>query len=155
MKAASVLSRALVFGAVATVAVAVVGALVGVLVAGIPGLVSALLGAGLTALFMGVTTVSILLAQRVTRTKASGGIYFGIILGMWVLKFAVFIAVLIAVRGQDWMNPYIFFFAVIAAVVVSLVTDVVALSGAQVSAVLVDGVEAPADGHSTGRDLLG
>ncbi|MEQ1735215.1 MAG: hypothetical protein ABL886_02140 [Rhodoglobus sp.] len=140
MKSASVLTRALVYGAIATVAVAVVGSLVGFLVGGISGLASALIGAGLTALFMGVTTLSVLLAQRVTRDRPSSAAYFGIILGMWVLKFVVFVTVLIVVRDQAWMNAYVFFFAVVGAVLTSLVTDVLALKGAQVSHVPVDGL---------------
>lgn len=140
MKSASVLSRALGYGAIATVAVAVLGSIVGFIVDGGAGLVSALLGAGLTALFMGVTTLSIVLAQRVTRDRPSSAAYFGIILGMWVLKFVVFVTVLILAREQQWMNPYVFFVAVVVAVIASLVADVLALKGAQVSHVRVDGV---------------
>ena len=132
MKTASVLTRALVFGAILTLAIAIVGSVIGYLVAGAGGLVSALIGAALTALFMGFTALSIVLASRATRDKPSSMLYFGIVLGMWLLKFAVFIAVLLLVRGQDWMNPYVFFIAVIAAVIGSLVADMVALAGARV-----------------------
>ena|SRR5882757_6376093 len=132
MKAASVLTRALVFGAILTLAIAIVGSVVGYLVAGTGGLLSALVGAALTALFMGFTALSIVLASRATRNKPSSMVYFGIVLGMWLLKFAVFIAVLLLVRGQNWMNPYVFFIAVVAAVIGSLVADMVALAGARV-----------------------
>lgn len=132
MKNASVLARALVFGAILTVGVALVGSVVGYLVAGGPGLASALVGAGLTALFMGFTALSIVLASRATRDKPSSVIYFGIVLGMWLFKFVVFITVLLLVRGQQWMSPYVFFVAVIAAVIGSLVADIVALAGARV-----------------------
>ncbi len=140
MKSAPVLTRALVFGAIVTVAVAVFGSIVGVIVAGLPGLVSALLGAGLTALFLGATTLSIVLAQRATRDRPSSGTFFGIVLGMWVLKFVVFVIVLILVRDQPWLNAYVFFFAMVAAVIGSLITDIIALQGAHVSHVPVDGL---------------
>ena len=132
MKSASVLKRALVFGAIVTVIIAVVGSVVGYLVSGLGAVASALIGAGLTALFMGFTALSIVIAARVTRDKPSSMLYFGIITGMWLLKFVVFIVILLAVRGQDWMNPYVFFVSVIAAVIGSLVADVVALAGARI-----------------------
>lgn len=132
MKTASVVTRALVFGAILTVAVAAIGSVVGLLVAGAGGLASALVGAGLTALFMGFTALSIVLATRLTRGKPGSMIYFGVILGMWALKFVVFIAILLLVRGQDWLNPYVFFVVVVAAVIGSLVADVVALAGARI-----------------------
>jgi hypothetical protein len=141
MKAATVLTRALAFGGILTLAVAVVGSVIGYLVDGTGGLLSALVGAALTALFMGFTALSIVLASRATRDRPSSMLYFGIVLGVWLLKFAVFITVLLLVRGQDWMNPYVFFVAVIAAVIGSLVADMVALAGARVP--YAAGVEPP------------
>lgn len=138
----SVVHRALVFGGVVLAVVAVVGSVVGYLVAGTSGLVSALFAAALTALFLGMTTVSVFIADRVTRGSRSTGVYFGIILGVWVLKFVVFVVVLLLSRGADWLNPYVFFYALIAAVVGSLIADVVALRGAQVSAPAAAGVPA-------------
>jgi len=132
MKTASVLARALFFGAIATLGIAVVGSVVGYLVAGAGGLASALVGAGLTALFMGFTALSVVLAARVTRDKPGSLLYFGIVLGMWGLKFVVFIAILLLVRGQEWMSPYVFFVAMIAAVIGSLTADIIALAGARV-----------------------
>jgi hypothetical protein len=132
VKNASVLTRALVFGGVLAVGLAVLGALVGYLVAGPSGLVSALLGTSLTAVFMGFSTLSVFTADRISKRRGSNAGYFGIVLGMSLLKFPVFIAVLLLVRGQAWLNPYIFFFALVAAVIGSLVVDIVALAGARV-----------------------
>ena len=132
MKTASVLGRALVYGAILTVGIAVIGSLVGYLVAGIPGLVSALIGAGLTALFMGFTALSIVLASRVTKGEPSSTLFFGIVLGMWLLKFVVFIVILVLLRDQPWIDPLVMFFAILAAVIGSLVVDVVAYVGARV-----------------------
>ncbi|MBX3098164.1 MAG: hypothetical protein KF761_01160 [Salinibacterium sp.] len=132
MKNASVLIRALVYGAIVTVAVALIGSIIGYLVDGVAGLLSALLGAGVTALFMGFTTLSVLVADRANAKSPSGARYFAIILGMWLFKFVVFIVILLAARGQQWMSPYVFFVAVIVAVIGSLVVDMVALKGARV-----------------------
>lgn len=126
MRSASILARALVYGGILTVAIAVVGSIVGFLVAGGPGLVSALIGAGLTALFMGFTALSIVLAAKVTRNEPSSTLFFGIVLGMWLLKFVVFIVILVLLRNQPFIEPLVMFFAILAAVIGSLVVDVVA-----------------------------
>ena len=132
MKTATILARALVYGGILTVAIAVVGSIIGYLVAGGAGLVSALIGAGLTALFMGFTALSILLAARVTKGEASSTLFFGIVLGVWLLKFIVFIVILVLLRDQPFIEPLVMFFAILAAVIGSLVVDVVAYLGARV-----------------------
>ncbi len=120
MKSATILARALVYGAILTVIIAVVGSIVGYLVAGVPGLVSGLIGAGLTALFMAMTAGTIVVAAKVTRNEPSSVLFFGIVLGGWLLKFVLFI------------EPLVFFFAILAAVIGSLVVDVIAFVGARV-----------------------
>ena len=132
MKIASVLGRALVYGAILTVAIAVVGSIIGYLVAGTPGLVSALVGAGLTALFMGFTALSIVIASRVTKGEPSSTLFFGIVLGMWLLKFVIFIVILVLLRNQPFIVPLIMFFSILAAVIGSLAVDVIAFVRARV-----------------------
>ena len=153
MKTATVVRRALVFGSILTLAIAVVGSVIGYLVSGTAGLLSALVGAGLTAVFMGFTALSVVLADRATRNKPGSMLYFGIILGMWALKFVVFIAILLLVRGQEWMNPWVFFVAVIAAVIGSLVADVIALAGARVP--YVGDIELPGSPQAPGAGKNG
>ena len=143
MKTATILARALVYGGILTVAIAVVGSIIGYLVAGGAGLVSALIGAGLTALFMGFTALSILLAARVTKGEASSTLFFGIVLGVWLLKFVVFIVILVLLRDQPFIEPLVMFFAILAAVIGSLVVDVVAYVGARVP--YVGDVQLPGD----------
>lgn len=132
MNSPSVLTLSLRYGAIVTAAIAVVGAVVGYLVAGVPGLASALVGAVLAAVFMGLTAGSVVLANRVAPGAESVGLNFGIIAGTWLVKFVVFIVVVIALRGQPWLSPYLFFGAVVAAVLGSLVADGVALQRARV-----------------------
>ena len=128
MRTASVLGRALVYGAILTVAIAVIGSVLGYIVAGTSGLLSALIGAGLTALFMGFTALSIVIASRVTKGEPSSTLFFGIVLGMWLLKFVVFIAILVLLRGQPFLEPLVMFFAILAAVIGSLVVDVLVIA---------------------------
>lgn len=131
MKASTIMRRALLFGAVLTVAIAVVGSAIGFLVAGTPGLLSALIGAGLTALFMGFTAASILLAVRVTRGEPSPTLFFGIILGTWLLKLIVFIVIMLSLRSADFLQPMVLFVSILAAVIGSLAADVIAFIGAR------------------------
>jgi uncharacterized membrane protein (DUF4010 family) len=137
-----VLSRALAYGAILTVAIAAVGGLLGYLAAGTEGLLSAIIGAGITAVFMGFTALSIVIAQRATRGEPSLTLFFGIILGAWMLKFVVFIVLVVIVRGQPFLEPLVFFFSVLAAVIGSLVVDVLAFLRSRVP--YVD-VELPGD----------
>jgi len=147
MKSSAILGRALAYGAILTVAIAVIGSVIGFLVAGSPGLISALIGAGLTALFMGFTAGSIVLASRATNGDPSSTLFFGIVLGAWLLKFIVFIAILVVLRGQSFLEPLVFFFAILAAVIGSLVVDVLAFVRARES--YVPGVSLPGDDSST------
>jgi hypothetical protein len=147
MKSSAILGRALAYGAILTVTIAVIGSFIGFLVAGSSGLISALIGAGLTALFMGFTAGSIVLASRATNGDPSSTLFFGIVLGVWLIKFIVFIAILVILRGQPFLEPIVFFFAMIAAVIGSLVVDVLAFVRARES--YVPGVQLPGDDTST------
>ena len=132
MKYAPVLTRALVFGAILTAAIALVGSVIGYWVAGVSGLLSALVGASATALLMACTALSVLAANRVTKTRPSNGRYYSIIMGVWFIKFVIFMTILLLVRDQEWLNPYVFVAAMVAAVIGSLIADIVAFQGARV-----------------------
>lgn len=131
MKASTVMKRAIVFGLILTGVIAVAGSLIGYAVAGMPGLLSALIGAGLTALFMSFTAISILIAVRVTKGEPSPTLFFGIILGAWLFKLIVFIVVMVALRGADFLQPMVLFVSILAAVIGSLAADVIAFLGAR------------------------
>ncbi|MGV8859386.1 hypothetical protein [Rhodoglobus sp.] len=147
MKSSAILGRALAYGAILTVAIALAGSVIGYLVAGTPGLISALIGAGLTALFMAFTAGTIVVASRATNGDSSSTLFFGIVLGAWLLKFVVFIAILVVLRGQPFLEPLVFFFAILAAVIGSLVVDVLAFVRARES--YVPGVKLPGEDIST------
>lgn len=122
-----VLRTTLIWSAVATAVLAVAGAVVGGLIAGLPGLFSALAGVILAALFLGVTGASILIANRWFGDDLYVPIFFGVVLGGWLLKLVVFVVVLVVLRGQPWVQPGVFFVAVVAGVLASLIIDVVVL----------------------------
>ncbi|TFB48688.1 hypothetical protein [Cryobacterium tagatosivorans] len=120
-----VLRRILVYGAFLALGIMVVGAIVGGLVAGVSGVVSALVGTLMAVVFMGITAGSILLANRFAGTEAAIGAFFGIVMGGWLLKFVVFLALMFLLRGQPWIQPVVLLLSIIAGVVGSLVVDVV------------------------------
>lgn len=126
-----ILRTTLVWSGVLTGILAVVGAIIGFLVGGPNGLWSALVGVLLAAVFLGMTAGSILLAGR-AQGPDRVTLFFGIIVGAWVIKLIVFVVVLLVLRGQPWVQGGVFFVAVIVSVLASLVVDAVALARARV-----------------------
>ena len=126
-----ILRTTLVWSAVLTGILAVAGALIGYLVGGLDGLWSALVGVLLAAVFLGMTAGSILIAGR-AQGPDRVTLFFGIVVGAWVLKLLVFVVVLLLLRGQPWVQGGVFLVAVIVSVLASLVVDAVVLSRARV-----------------------
>lgn len=122
-----VLRTTLVWSAAITAALALAGAIIGFAVAGTTGLLSALAGVLTAAVFLGITAASILIANRWFGDALYVPIFFGVVLGGWILKLVVFIVLLLVLRSQPWIDPPIFFVAVVVGVAASLVVDVVVL----------------------------
>ena len=122
-----ILRTVLVWGGIVTGVLLVVGGGIGFLVAGLPGLWSALVGVLVAASFLGITVASILIANRWYGDPLYVPVFFGIVLGGWILKFVVFIVILLVLRDQPWVQQTIFFLAVVVSVLASLVVDVVVL----------------------------
>lgn len=146
-----VFRRILVWAAVLAVGLAVVGGLVGLLVSGTPGLVAGLLGAVLSVVFLGLTALSVLVALRVSGGQMISGAFFGIVMGTWILKFVLFLVVLLLLRNRDWVDFPVLAVVIIVGVVGSLVIDVVAVAKARIPiGVALPGDTAPgASGRST------
>ncbi|MGC5222133.1 hypothetical protein ACPW96_05975 [Micromonospora sp. DT81.3] len=122
-----VLRATLTWSAVVTAALAVVGSVIGYLVAGQDGLWSALAGVLLAAVFLAITGASILVANRWFGSDLYVPVFFAIVLGGWILKFVVFIVVLLLVRGQPWVNPTVFFVAIVVSILASLIIDIIVM----------------------------
>lgn len=128
MSAVPVLRRALLFGGAFALLLAVVGSVVGFMIAGSPGLVSALLGAVMAGVFLGITAASILLASRYDVLA-----FFGIVMGAWLLKFILFIVLAVVLRDQPFVQPTILFLTLVVGVVGTLVIDVVVVAKSRMS----------------------
>ncbi|OIH93481.1 hypothetical protein [Curtobacterium sp. MCBA15_001] len=124
--------RILVQGAVLALALAVVGGVVGFLVAGGPGLAGGLIGAVMSVVFCGLTAVSVLLAIRFSGGQMISGAFFGTIMGMFLVKFVLFIVVLVLLKDRDWVNTPVLAIAIIVGVIGSLVIDVTVIAKGRV-----------------------
>jgi len=138
-----ILRTVLVWSGTVTAILAVVGAVVGYLVAGTTGLWSALLGVLVAAVFLAITGASILIANRWYGSDLYVPVFFGIVMGGWILKFVVFIAILFVLRGQPWIEPGVFFVAAVVSVLASLAVDVVVMLRMRIPH--VSDVELPTD----------
>lgn len=134
-RAAKALRTALWLGGASSVAIAVVGGVIGNAVAGGTGIVSALVGAGIAFVFMGITAASILVGQRLSGGSIASGIFFATVLGAWLLKFALFLVVAFWIKNSGLFDIPVAFGCIIAAVVAALASDVVAVSRARVPVV--------------------
>ena len=127
-----VLRRILLYGAGLAGAIAVVGAVIGGVVAGGSGVVSALIGTLMAVVFMGITAGSILVANRFAGTSAAIGAFFGIVMGGWLVKFVVFLVLMVLLKDQSWIQPVVLFLSIIAGVIGSLLVDVFVLMRSRV-----------------------
>ncbi|MCT2086368.1 hypothetical protein D8Y23_01845 [Microbacterium enclense] len=130
-----VLRATLLWSAVVTGVVLVLAVVIGTLVAGGAGAASGGIGAGVGAIFPALTAVSILIANRFYGHPAWLQIFFGVVLGGWLLKFVLVIVAFFLLLRVEWIVPPVFFFALLATAVSSLVVDLVVISRMRLPAV--------------------
>lgn len=138
---APILTRALRDGGILAGVIALGAGVVGWLVAGGPGLAGGLLGAALSAVFLGLTALSMLIAGRVTAGDPGSPLFFGIVLGAWLAKIVLFLVFAFWLRSQPWLDPVVFFVTVVIVVFGSLVVDLIAFGRSRVP--YVSDVELP------------
>ncbi|MDQ0895531.1 hypothetical protein [Agromyces ramosus] len=123
-----VLRRALAWGGLLAAVILVVSAVLGFVFAGLPGLLGGLVGTLMAVVFMGITAASILLANRFAGSDLFVGAFFGIVLGGWLLKFIVFIVLVVLLRDAAWLDTTVLFLSLVAGVIASLVVDVLVVA---------------------------
>jgi hypothetical protein len=128
-----VLKRILVWGGLVALGIAIVGAVLGGIYAGGTGVVSALIGTAMALVFTGITAASIIIANRFAGSELYVGAFFGIVMGGWLLKFVVFLILIVVLRDQPWLNPLVLFLSIVAGVIGSLVVDVVVVMKSRVT----------------------
>jgi len=127
----AIMRSTLVWSLVIEAVLAVVGAGIGYLVAGVDGVWSALLGVLMAAVFFGLTVVTMIVGARIGGGQLTTG-YFAIVMGGWFVKVILFFVVLLVLRGQPWVVPYVFLVSALAGVLASLIVDLVVFARARV-----------------------
>jgi hypothetical protein len=135
----AVFRRALRDMLVLLAALAVLGVGIGALVAGRPGVWGALIGVGLALVFSGTTVVSMLVTARASVQKLAA-----VVLGAWLGKVLVVIAVLALIQDRDFYDKPVLAAVLVIGVLGSVVLDYRAVSRGRVPYV-EPGVR-PADG---------
>ncbi len=120
-----ILRTALIASGIAAIVLAIVAAIVGGAVKGTPGVWSGLIGALIAVLFGAITAGSILVANRWFGQELYAQLFFAIVLGGWFLKLGLFVVLILVLRGQPWLEPVVFFWALLAGVIASLAIDAV------------------------------
>lgn len=150
MTTTAIMQRILLWGGLLALGVAVVGGLIGWMLAAGAGVASALVGTALAIVFCMLTAGSILLALKASRGTMLSGAFFGIVLGGWLVKFALFIVLVFVLGGQDWLHRGVAFGTLVAAVLGSLVIDCVVIATSRQPV-----VEAEAEDETQGRPASG
>jgi hypothetical protein len=143
MTSAPVFSQILRYGAVLAVGVALIGSVIGWFADPDRGVVSALIGAAVAFVFLGVTAGSILLAGRLTKWDILNPAFLVTVMGGWLLKFIAFLVIVVLLKDQPWINTLVFFLSVIVSVIGSLVIDMVVIAKSRIP--LVELPAAPVD----------
>lgn len=108
------------WGSLGSLIAMVVAVVVGFLIAGMPGLWGALLGIAIPVTFFSITVIVALVTVRV-RPEVFGAA----ILGSWLIKIVVLIAVLAVLSRADFYDRGIFFAAFVVGTVGYLVTEAI------------------------------
>lgn len=108
------------WGSLASLVAMVVAVVAGFLIAGMPGLWGGLLGIAIPVAFFSITVIVAIVTVRV-RPEVFGAA----ILGSWLLKIVVLIAVLAVLSGADFYDRAVFFGAFVVGTVGYLVTEAI------------------------------
>ncbi|PDQ35600.1 MAG: hypothetical protein B5766_05145 [Candidatus Lumbricidophila eiseniae] len=137
------LRRTLVWASALCGAILVVGGVLGAIFAGTPGLWGAVIGTVIGLVFMALTATSILFANRFAGGASFAGVFFGVVLGGWLVKFIVFLIIANLLRDASWLNHLTLFVCIIASVLASLVVDVLVVMSSRMP--YVSDIELPGD----------
>jgi hypothetical protein len=124
--ASTVFKKVLTQGSLLIAAIAAIGGLIGTLTAGGPGLLSALIGAGMTFVFVSITAASVWVGGKLPINA-----FFGVVMGAWLLKLILFIVLVRLLLGVKEINGPVLFFTLIASIMGTLVVDALVVTKAR------------------------
>lgn len=112
------LQRALKLGLIALLVVTVISLATWGALRDLPGLWGALLGAGIGGSFMLLTVISVLATSRTSPSTTAA-----VVLGSWLLKIVVFLAIYIGIRDLYFYDHVALFVTVVAALICVLASE--------------------------------
>jgi hypothetical protein len=116
--------RTWLWGIVGISLVAVVSSVAGALVAELEGVLGALLGTAVGFAFLALTPLSITWALRAGRGDVLRPGFFAVVLGVWLAKFVVFLALVFWLGDVAWADSTTLFLTIVAALLVGLIVEV-------------------------------
>lgn len=126
----TVFSKVLKFGAILIAGIAVLGGSISFFAAGLPGLYGALIGSTIALVFVSLTALSVLFGG-----KLNLGGFYAVVLGGWLLKVVLFIAIIAILNRVDGLNRVAIFATLVASVLGSLAVDAFVVTKAKIPVV--------------------
>lgn len=120
-----VVKRALFWGVISTSIVVIVASVVGALVAELSGMLGALAGGAVGFLLLALTPLSIIWGFKAGRGSVLAPGFFAVVLGVWLAKFVIFIALIFLLGDMSALHRETLFLTIVAALLVGLVTDLI------------------------------
>lgn len=120
--------RAVFVGAIVTSFIAIVAATWGALVSDLAGMLGALVGSALGFGLLGLTALSIIWGFHLGKGDILAPGFFGAVLGTWLVKFVVFLAIVFWLGDQEWLDRTVLFVTIVASLLAGLITDVVVIA---------------------------
>lgn len=128
MTVSQIVKRALMAGAIVTALIAIVASTWGALVSELAGMWGALVGSALGFALLGLTPLSIIWGFKLGKGDLLSPGFFSAVLGVWLLKFVVFLAAVFWLGDQTWLDRTVLFVTIVAAVLAGLVIDLVVVA---------------------------
>jgi len=128
MTVSQIAKRALLAGVVVTAIIAIVAATAGALISDLAGMLGAFVGAALGFALLGLTPLSIMWGFKLGKGDVLSPGFFSAVLGTWLLKFVVFLAAVLWLGDQEWLDRTVLFVTIVASVMATLVTDLVVVA---------------------------
>jgi hypothetical protein len=127
MTVSQVIRKALFWGAIWTSVVGIVASVAGALVAELAGMLGAFVGVAIGFGFLALTPLSIIWGLKGGRGNMLEPGFFAVVLGMWLVKFIVFIALIFWLGDLTWAHRETLFLTIVASLIAGLTTDVVVM----------------------------
>lgn len=125
MSVQQVIRRALFWGVVSTAIVVIVASVAGALVAELSGMLAALVGGAIGFVLLALTPLSIMWGFKAGRGSVLAPGFFAVVLGVWMVKFIAFVAIIFLVGDIAALHRETLFLTIVASLLVALVRDLV------------------------------